>query len=101
MIEYPFEAPVWVWSGKSAWYFVTLPVEMSKHIKALFSPQGAPRRGFGSVAVVARIGGTRWKTSIFPSREVQSYILPLKSHIRTQEQLTEGTTAHVILEIDA
>ena len=41
--------------------------------------------GFGSVRVEATIGGSTWRTSIFPSDD--AYILPIKKAVREAEGL--------------
>jgi hypothetical protein len=47
------------------------------------------RRGFGSVKVTARIGGSRWQTSLFPQK-TGGWFLPVKKPIRLAEGLDFG-----------
>jgi len=56
-------------------------------------------RGFGSVKVKARIGETRWATSVFPSSEAQGWVLPVKLAVRKAEDLAAGDTAEVELDL--
>jgi len=49
------------------------------------------KRGFGSVRVNVTIGGSTWKTSLFPSKELGHYVLPIKASIRKAEALTLET----------
>jgi Domain of unknown function (DUF1905) len=58
-----------------------------------------PRRGFGSVRVQVRIGGSRWKTSIFPDSKLGCYVLPVKKAIRKAEAIEEGDVAKVTVEL--
>jgi hypothetical protein len=51
------------------------------------------------VRVRARIGGREWTTSIFPSSDSGSYVLPLKKAVRDAEQLTDGGPVTVRLEV--
>ena len=96
-LEFSFTADVWLWQAeKAAWHFVELPNEMSEDIKA-FTKHLA--RGFRSVKVEASIGETRWRTSIFPSKERGAYILPLKKSVRDAEDIGAGSTVSVDLRI--
>ena len=54
-------------------------------------------RGFGSLKVVATIGGTTFKTSVFPSKET-GWLLPVKASVRKAEGLTEGEAVELALE---
>jgi hypothetical protein len=54
-------------------------------------------RGFGSVRVEARIGDTRWRTSVFPSKAHAGYLLPVKLAVRKAEDLAAGDMAEVEL----
>lgn len=94
-LTFDFEARAWEWTGKSAWTFVTLPVETARDIR-YFS---GPRRGFGSVRVEATVGGSRWKTSVFPDRKRNSYLLPLKAAVRKAEGIRTGDAVRVSLRL--
>jgi hypothetical protein len=49
------------------------------------------------IPVIARIGKTEWKTSLFPKDG--RYLAPLKDSVRRAEALTEGDVVSVQLEI--
>jgi Domain of unknown function (DUF1905) len=83
-------------SGQSAWHFVSVPEDLSAEIKSLF---GDLKRSWGSLPVVARIGETSWKTSIFPDNKTGTYLLPLKAEVRKKERISAGDTVTVTLEI--
>lgn len=94
--SFKFKSELWIWNvHKGAWYFVTLPPELSKEIKA-FSNE--PRRGFGSVRVSVTIGTTNWNTSIFPDKK-RGYVLPIKGEVRKKEGLSEGDLATVSIAL--
>ena len=94
-LEFTFTSEVWLWQAeKAAWHFVALPVEMSEDIKAFTKHLS---RGFRSVKVEARIGETRWKTSIFPSKEHRAYILPIKKSVRVAEDI--GVDSNVTVDL--
>jgi hypothetical protein len=50
--------------------------------------------------VSARIGATRWQTSIFPDKASSSFLLPLKVEVRKKEQVGEGDVVSIHLELD-
>ncbi len=82
-LDFEFESEIWLWQAeKGAWHFLTVPEDISADIKA-FTKHLA--RGFRSVKVEARIGDTVWKTSIFPSKSHNGYILPIKASVRKAE----------------
>ena len=56
------------------------------------------RRGFGSVKVEARIGGSRWSTSVFPQTK-GGWFLPVKKAICRAVGLAEGDEVDVMLEL--
>ncbi len=90
-----FEGDVFRWDARedSAWFFTSVPPELSEDIREITRPY----RGFGSVRVRARIGGTEWSTSIFPSDD--AYVLPLKKAVRDAEGLVEGGPVVVRLDV--
>jgi hypothetical protein len=92
---YSFTAEIWEWEGKAAWFFVTLPTELSAEIREV------PRmpRGFGSVRVSVAIGRSRWQTSIFPDSKVKSYILPVKKAVRVAEGIEVHDHVEVSIEL--
>lgn len=96
MSSYSFTAEVWEWTSRTSWYFVSLPAEEADDIEERF---GGGAGGFGSIRVEVTIGSSIWRTSLFPSNEVQTYVLPLKKAVRTAEGLAPGSTAEVQLEV--
>ncbi len=56
------------------------------------------RRGFGSVKVNARIGESRWSTSVFPPKE-GGWFLQVKKAICRAEGLGKGDEVEVELEL--
>ena len=92
-----FDAEVFRWDARvdTAWFFAAVPPELSEDVREL--PR--PARGFGAVRVRARIGGSEWTTSMFPSTQRGGYILPLKKAVRDAEGLTEDSVPWVRLEV--
>jgi hypothetical protein len=93
-----FDAELWIWDARRAdtWTFVSLPTEASEDIGDL---TGGPRRGFGSLRVRVTVGGSTWKTSIFPDSARGSYVLPIKRAVRTAEALHPGDIATITVEL--
>jgi len=92
-----FDGEIFRWDARedAAWYFTAVPPELSDDIREI--PR--PYRGFGSVRVRARIGGSEWSTSIFPDSANGSYVLPLKKKVRDAEALVDGGPVSVRLEV--
>lgn len=95
MLTFTFAGTLFVSSPEASWVFVALPIDAADEILDV-----VPRRpGFGSVRVGAAIGSTRWLTSIFPSRELGTYVLPIKRAVRDEEGIVIGDTVDVTLEL--
>lgn len=91
-----FDADVYLWEARTqSWFFAGVPAELSELIREI--PR--PFRGFGSVRVRARIGGSEWRTSIFPDADRGAYVLPLKRAVRDAEGIVAGGVVAVRLEI--
>jgi hypothetical protein len=97
--EYTFEADLWRWEARSeetgGWVFVTMPVDQADDLRA----EAGPPRGFGSVRVEARIGATTWRTSVFPSKETGTFVLPVKKEVRDAEGLEAGRACTVTVRV--
>jgi hypothetical protein len=97
-VRFSFDAELWVWEARrdDSWVFVTLPADASAEIR---DRTGGTRRGFGSVRVQVTIGGSAWRTSVFPDSASGCYVLPLKRAVRRAESLDVGTVATVTVEV--
>jgi len=91
-----FRTQLWLYPGPGGWHFVTLPRDVAERVKA----EAGPRHGFGSVRIAATIGETTWNTSIFPDRESQSFLLPVKRQVRVAEGVADGDSVEVALDLD-
>lgn len=91
---FTFKAPVWEWEGKAAWFFVTVPPELSDEIGVRYATRTA---GFGSLKVEATLGPTTWQTSIFPDK--RGWALPLKKQVRTAAGIDADDVVSVRLRI--
>src|SRR5688572_19767543 len=85
--RYNFKATLWPWKEhEGSWWFVTVPEDVSDEIDDL---HGGSAGGFGSIKVEVTVGGTTWRTSLFPSSEQRAYVLPVKKAVRVAETLME------------
>jgi hypothetical protein len=89
-----FTGEIWFWRGPAPWYFVTVPEEQSRELKAI---SVFVTYGWGVIPVEVRIGKIEWKTSLFPKDD--RYIVPIKASVRKAENLEEGETVTVRLEV--
>jgi hypothetical protein len=89
-----FTAELWLHEGGS-WHFVSVPLDLSDDIKAEY---GGMAGGFGSLRVEATIGGSTWRTSVFPSKTGE-YVLPVKQQVRRAEQIQDGDAVEVSLRV--
>lgn len=83
-IRYEFKAKVWQHSLPGGWYFVSLPIELSKEIRENLKWQ---EEGWGRLKASAKIGITEWETSIWYDKKQKTYLLPLKAEIRKREKI--------------
>lgn len=93
-----FEAPLWLWDARQAdaWTFVSLPPDVADEV---LEAGEAVTRGFGSLRVEVTVGATTWRTSVFPSKGLATYVLPVKRAVRRAEDLVEGDTVQVRLRL--
>lgn len=92
-----FDAVLWEHDGQASWHFVTLPPEVADEIED--ARMASEPRGFGSVPVEVRIGGSTWRTSLFPSKAASSFVLPVKKAVRSAEGVSAGDAVTVQLDL--
>jgi hypothetical protein len=95
-VRYEFQSEVWLYPGQAAWHFVSLPVDLAESLRAM---RGASR-GWGSIRVTASVGGTSWRTSLFPDSKSGSFLLPLKAEVRRREEIQAGQTRLFAVELE-
>jgi hypothetical protein len=93
-MEIEFNGKIWFWRGPAPWHFVTVPEEQSRDLKAV---SGVVTYGWGMIPVHARIGGTEWRTSLWPKDG--RYIVPIKASVQKAEKLGIGDEVTVRLEV--
>lgn len=93
---YSFASELWEWESQASWYFVSVPADAADDIEERF---GGRAGGFGSIRVEVTIGTTTWRTSVFPDKTRQTYVLPVKKAVRRAEDLQAGSIARVELRV--
>ena len=97
--------PLWIWTTDKAaasWHFLTIDGEVAEAIHALALMrrlEGGRKRGWGSMKVQATVGETSWETSIFPTKEMGGWLLPVNAAVRKAEELVAGDLVRVAVEI--
>ncbi|MFN8037678.1 MAG: DUF1905 domain-containing protein [Acidimicrobiales bacterium] len=91
-----FRATVWRYPGDAGWHFATLPPDLADEID---DHTAASQRGFGSVRVEVELGTSRWKTSLFPSKDAGSFVLPVKKPVRTAEGIDDGDEVEITVTV--
>jgi hypothetical protein len=91
-----FSGEIWFWKGPSPFHFVTVPQDESAELHAV---SALVTYGWGVIPVTAKIGKTRWETSLFPKDG--GYLVPIKASVRTAEGLELGDTVNVVLIVGA
>ena len=93
-MDMEFSGTIIFWRGPAPFYFVTVPAEQSRDLKAI---SGLVTYGWGVIPVTVRVGSTEWKTSLFPKEGL--YLVPIKASVRKAEDLDEGDSVTVRLEV--
>jgi hypothetical protein len=83
-IKFEFKAKIWIYSGKGAWHFVSLPLDMSKEIRDNLKDE---EEGWGRLKAIGEIGNSQWDTAIWYDSKRKTYLLPIKAEIRKKEKL--------------
>jgi len=95
-MDLEFTGEMWFWRGPAPWHFVTVPED---ECRAIASAASLVTYGWGMIPVAARIGRTRWTTSLWPKDS--KYIVPVKTSVRQAEGIEVGDAVTVRLVVDA
>lgn len=85
-----FEADIMRFDGPGGWHGVFLTEEAAAEARFF----GRANK-LGVIAVQVQIGKAKARTSLFPDRSRQSYLLPLNASLRKQEGIGEGSRISV------
>ena len=95
-MEFSFSGEIWYWRGPSPFYFVTMP---ERHCRELREVAAAVTYGWGCIPATVTLGGSTWRTSMFPRDG--GYIVPVKAKVRRAEDVDEGVIVDLRVEVDA
>ena len=93
---YTITAYLWLYPGHASWHFITIPQDISSEISTTYAEH---KRGWGSLPVTVTVGNTTWETSIFPDKEAQGYLLPVKALVRKKETIRADQEITFTLQI--
>jgi hypothetical protein len=93
--HYHVTGVVWKYDGYAAWYFLGIDKDTTRDIKAKVSQ----KKAFGSVKCIVTVGATTWRTSLFPDKQSETYLLPIKKIVRTREGVENGDRVECTIEI--
>jgi hypothetical protein len=93
---YSFDAIIWKSGGFGGWHFATLPKELSVKIRKKYWIQ---EEGWGRLKATACIGNTKWKTAIWFDTKKGSYLLPVKTSVRKEENIDVDDNVAVSINI--
>ncbi len=87
-MTYTFEGELYAWrTDRVSWTFVDLPEDLSDEVE---DARTAAPSGFGAVRVEVVVGGTTWRTSLFPSKDRGTFVLPVKKAVMKAEGVEHG-----------
>ncbi len=96
-------APLSRWQGdRGTYHLVVITGDAAEQIAMharIHRLEYGKQRGFGSVKVMAEIGGTRWKSSVFPQNKKSEWILLVSKKVMRAEDLAEDEMVTVSLEL--
>lgn len=82
------------WRGPAPFVFVPVPPSLSADVKAISNDV---TYGWGCIPVVARIGNTKYTTSMFPKNGI--YLVPVKVNVQKSENVFVGDEVTMHLEV--
>jgi Domain of unknown function (DUF1905) len=87
-----FEAEVIRFDAPGGWHGVFLPADAVSEAR-FFGRANA----LGAIAVQLQIGTTTVRTSLFPDKRRDSFLLPLKADLRRREKIAVGS--HILVHL--
>ncbi|RYG36033.1 DUF1905 domain-containing protein [bacterium] len=93
-MDMEFEGEAISWRGPAPFVFVPVPPDLSAEIKAMSSRL---TYGWGVIPVLAQIGATEYRTSLFPKDG--RYLVPVKVVVQKAEGVKVGDLVKVRLDL--
>lgn len=96
-------APLTRWQGDRGTYHLVVITGANAEAIAMHARmhrlEYGSQRGFGSVKVMAKIGDTSWKSSVFPQASSTEWILLVSKKVMHTEGLAASDSVNVELEL--
>ncbi|HVX46569.1 MAG TPA: DUF1905 domain-containing protein [Mycobacteriales bacterium] len=92
--QWEFSGEIFQWRGPAPYYFVAMPEEGSRELKAAAGDLSYYR---GVIRIRAWIGDTEWPTSLFPKDG--RYLVPLRDSVRKPLELADGDVVTIRLAV--
>ncbi|MRI01593.1 DUF1905 domain-containing protein [Kriegella sp. EG-1] len=91
-MKYRFTSKMWQHDSPGGWYFVSLPIIISKEIRENL---GWQEEGWGRMKSFAAIEEVQWDTAIWFDSKSDTYVLPIKSEIRKKAGIELNTEIEI------
>ncbi len=85
LARFRFESTVIYWRGPAPFFFAPIPPHHAAELRGISK---LVTYGWGMAPVEATIGDVVFQTSLFPKNG--TYLLPLKTNVRRESQITAG-----------
>ncbi len=85
---------MWKHESPGGWHFVSLPKNISNEIRENL---GWQEEGWGRMKARVQIDEQKWDTAIWFDTKRETYILPIKAHIRNKINLNTDTNINIYL----
>ena len=95
MPEFTFDTTLWQVENGS-WVFAAVPFDVADEIDELTRGR---QGGVGSVRVEATLGPTTWRTSLFPDKGRETFVLPVKKAVRAAAGAGSGDVVRVLVRL--
>ncbi|MET7705434.1 DUF1905 domain-containing protein [Micromonospora sp. NPDC005189] len=90
-MEWAFDGEIIEWRGPAPYFFVAMPESDSAELKEATRSLAY----WGQVPVHVVIGGTEFRTALFPRQG--RYLVPLKDAVRKAQGISEGDVVTLLL----
>ena len=96
LASFGFEAEIIHWRGPPPYLFAPIPDD---HVGEIRYAGRLASYGWGVIPVEAEIGGTVFRTSLFPRDG--TYLLPIKTAVQRSAGVALGDKVHVLVRINS
>jgi hypothetical protein len=90
MEKYNTKGEVELFPQKGGWYYIRIPLSITKNL--LY------RANRGVIAIKARVGETKWDTSLLPMGD-GTHFIALSAKVRKKENIDVGKTISIFFDL--